>query len=673
MTETRHTFCPLDCPDTCAIEAIVENGRITRLQGNPEHPTTRGFICRKMRHYHQRIHSPDRILFPQLRTGDKGEGRFQRISWDETWSILVERLNAIRETHGGEALLPYSYAGNMGHISRWAGEPFFFRYGATRLKRTICSAAAGAAWRSHCGNRAGTPPEYAADADLIVAWGINVKTTNMHFWPIIQQSRRKGGKLVVIDPYRNKTAKAATLYLPVNPGGDAALAMGALKMVLEKGGESQRYIDHHTTGFEHLRSYIENLSWPEIETASGITRTMIEPFVDLLLRRPRCFIRIGMGLTRNTTGAMSVRAILCLAAALGLMAENRGQGVLLSSRAFFGNTDALQHPSLADQPAREVNMIHLGKALTQLQPPVFGLMVFNSNPLSAAPDTSQVRKGLLRSDLFTVVHEQVMTPTARYADLLLPATTAFENSDVYTAYGHFYMGRTAPVVPPVGEAISNFDFFQTLAQKLGYTDPPFLQSVDDRIRAYLTGLSGIDPALNVDLLEPGKWIQSVHTEPNLPMNGQPFQFSNPELAPLQAAYPCLTVNSEFGDPDLASRYLLKLITPPASDLLNSTFGDLYPNRRGRLLIHPIDATEHGIKNNDTVRVFNHRGETLRKAKVTEDTQPGLLVAEGLFWEALSSSRSGINDLTSQKCTDLGEGSTFHESRVAMALADPADC
>ncbi len=668
MIETRKTICPLDCPDTCSIVVTVENGRVTRLQGDPDHPFTRGFLCRKMRHYAERIHSSERILFPQIRIGTKGSGKFKQITWNEAWDILVTRLTDIKTSFGSEALLPYSYAGNMGHINRFAGEAFFHRYGASGLKRTICSTAAGAAWKAHCGRRTGTPPENATDADLIVAWGINIKTTNIHFWPFIQKSRKKGGKLVVIDPYRNKTAKAANLYLPVKPGGDGALALGALKVILDQGSENRQHIDNRTAGFENLEAYVKHLGWEKIEAVSGISHDQIIEFAGMLIDNPRSFIRIGIGMTRNTVGAMSVRAILCLAAALGIFKGKVGQGVLLSSGAFSGNSEALIHSSLSQKKTRQINMIQLGEALTQLKPPVHGLIIFNSNPLSVAPDASQVRKGLLREDLFTVVHEQLMTPTARYADLLLPATTSFENSDVYTAYGHFYMGTTSPVIPPLDEAISNFDFFQTLAKKMGYTDAPFLQTIEERMEAFIGGLSGIDPSIGGIDAKSGRLIRSVYADPDSATVPETFKFTCQDVGPEIPAFPCLTPATEFNDPDLLSRYPLKLITPPATHLLNSTFGERYTDDIGRLLIHPQDAAEANISTGQRVRVLNHRGTTIRKAYVTDDTPPGLIVAEGIYWETSNSDTTGINDLTSQKTTDLGEGSTFHESRAAIEAA-----
>jgi len=669
MTETRKTICPLDCPDSCGIIATIENKKITRLQGDPDHPFTRGFLCRKMRYYNDRIHSDQRILYPQIRTGKKGAGQFKRISWEEAWNLMVSELKQIQATYGGEALLPYSYAGNMGHISRWSGEPFFHRFGASRLKRTVCSTAASAAWKAHCGHRAGSPPEEAGESSLIIAWGINVKTTNIHFWPHIQQCRKKGGQLVVVDPYRNNTGNAADLYLPVKPGGDAALALGVIKQILENGLENRDTINGKTVGFEKLETYVRNLSWEVVESQSGIQKARIRAFAELLVNNPRTFIRIGMGMTRNTTGAMSVRAVLSLAAVLGLFDGKKGQGVLASSRAFFGNSETLVHSSLAKKQTREINMVQLGKALTRLKPAVHGLFVFNSNPLSIAPDASQVRKGLEREDLFTVVHEQVMTPTARYADLLLPATTSFENDDVYTAYGHFYMGITHPVIPPVGESINNFELFQELAIRMGYTDPPFSQSIHDRIGNFVKGLAGIDPSLDLSTIQDGKWIKSIHSDTTHAINQKTFHFESPDVEPGTPGFACLRPLLEFDDPDLVSRFPLKLITPPALHLLNSTFGECYLHKTGLLLIHPQDAAKYQIASGQLVQISNYRGTTIREARVTDGTQPGLVVAEGIYWENEVTGQTGINDLTSQKTTDMGEGSTFHESRVTLECID----
>ena len=389
----------------------------------------------------------------------------------------------------------------------------------------------------------------------------------------------------------------------------------------------------------------------------------------LLSTTPKTFIRIGVGLSRNSRGGMAVRAIGSLAAACGFFNGGPGQGVLLFSGAFSGDSSRLTHPELGGQDARLVNMIHLGAALTSLEPPVKALLVYNSNPLSVAPDSSMVRKGLSREDLFTVVHEQLLTPTARYADLVLPATTFLENRDLYMAYGHFYLGIAEPVIEPLGEAVSNFDFFQKLAQKLGYADEIFQQSLDQRLQGYFSTIGGLPEGFTYADYRPGDYIRSVNgLRSGSPFDGRTrvFRFLNRE-DPAIVAHPVLGPAAEFDNPDLRARFPLLLITPPNDKLLNSTFGERYQDDGGSVLIHPDDAAARGIGDGDYVSVYNGRGRVRRRAAVSADTQPGLIVAEGIYWP-VDRAAGGVNDLTSQQCSDIGGGAVFHESRVGVEPA-----
>jgi len=664
--EKKKTICPLDCPDSCGMIATVVNGRITGLNGDKDHPYTNGFICRKMRSYPKRLYGSERVLYPQVRYGKKGEGNFHRIDWDEAFDILVKRLMDIRQQHGNEAILPYSYAGNMGAVNRFAGFPFFNRLGSSRLDQTICTAAAGAGWQKQCGNRPGSAPEKALDADLIICWGINCKVTNVHFWRYVVRAKKRGCKVLVIDPYRNVTAKAADIYLPVKPGGDTALALGILKALIERHHVARKYIEEETEGFAELSDYLKKSDWQRFVARSGVGKERMEEMAELFYHHPKTFLRIGVGLTRNSRGGMAIRAITALAAALGLYGARKGRGVLLMSGAFRGIKDKLTYPSLAGETTRKVNMIQLGHALTVLDPPVKALFVYNCNPLSVSPDSAMVRKGLSREDLFTVVHEQVMTPTARYADLLLPATTFLENRDIYTSYGHFYLGVVEPVISPVGEAKSNFDLFQELALKMGFTDTPFEQSCEERVEDYLTDMEGMPTDISPSEALKGGYILSTHANQTGSFSADSkckFQF-NSDFSPTEPQIPCLMGGGEFEDVDLQSRFPFLLITPPHMDLLNSTFGERYTDRPGEVLIHPEDAADHTISDGDSVILENFRGWTTRLARLTEDTQRGLLVAEGIFWQT-KSQQNAINDLTSQKLTDMGGGATFHESRVRL--------
>lgn len=680
VTKTQQkTICPLDCPDSCGMLATVVGGKVHALDGDKEHPYTNGFICRKMRRYPERVNSSQRVLYPQLRVGKKGAGEFRRIDWDEALDIFATRLKKIQQKHGGESILPYSYAGNMGAVNRFAGYPLFHRLGTSRLDQTICFAAAGAGWKKQCGGIPGCPPENAADAELIVAWGINIKVTNVHFWQYVTAARKKGAKLLVIDPYRNQTVKSADNYLQVKPGGDSALALGVMKSLLERKLVDYNFISQETEGFKEQAAYLQSRDWALFEGESGLTKREMEGLGSLLSTSSKTFFRIGIGLSRNSRGGMAVRAISSLAAVLGLFAGGKGRGVLLSSGAFSGDKAKLTYPSLAAEPTRTINMIQLGQALTAIKPPVKAVIVYNSNPLSVNPDGAMVRRGLARDDLFTVVHEQVMTPTAKYADLLLPATTFLENLDIYTTYGHFYLGVAKPVIEPVGEAWSNFKLFQSLALKMGFDEPPFHQSCEERIVDYLDGMQGVPEGCDVQEVLSGKLVHSSYSFSDgrvLAGKQRKFSFISQGLVP-EPTMACLTAAVEFADPDMLSRYPLKLITPPHPDLLNSTFGEFYPETRGQVLVHPEDAARSKVLDGDEVILQNGRGKTSRFAKVTDDTQKGVLVAEGIFWSAEPVEQigaeeenfGGINDLTSQKLTDMGGGATFHESLVSLSRKD----
>jgi anaerobic selenocysteine-containing dehydrogenase len=674
---TQHkTICPLDCPDSCGMIATVVNGKVTDLQGDTEHPYTAGFICRKMRRYPERVYSAQRILYPQLRVGRKGAGKFRRIDWDEALDVLAGRLTATRRQYGGESILPYSYAGNMGAVNRFAGYPLFHKLATSQLDQTICSAASAAGWQKQCGSIPGCPPENAADAELIVAWGINIKVTNVHFWQYVAAARKKGAKLLVIDPYRNQTVKSADYYLQVKPGGDSALALGVMKSLIEKDLIDHDFIYGDCVGFQEQAAYLQARHWDELVKESGLSKDEIDEFGVLLTKSPRTFFRIGIGLSRNSRGAMAIRAISSLGACLGLFAGGQGRGVLLSSGSFKGEKAKLTYPSLADRSTRIVNMIHLGHALTTLDPPVKALIVYNSNPLSVNPDGVMVRRGLAREDLFTVVHEQVMTPTAKYADLLLPATTFLENLDIYTGYGHFYLGVARAAIEPVGEAWSNFKLFQSLARKMGFNDPPFQQSCEERIADYLDGMEGLPKNCDVWEVLSGRLVHSTNSCPDgrvLAHGKSKFRFLSPGPG-CEPTVACLTAAGEFADPDLQSRYPFQLITPPHPDLLNSTFGEFYSGTYGTVLVHPEDAASCSIQDGAEVLLKNGRGQTTRLARVTNDTRKGVLVAEGIFWPVggnagvfeREEAAGGINDLTSQKLTDMGGGATFHESLVSLS-------
>lgn len=657
MNTIQYSCCPLDCPDTCGLEVEIADDRLVGIRGAKNHPYTNGFICAKMRGYVSRFYDENRILYPMRRTGKKGEGTFKRISWDDAWDILVSRLTAIKNTHGSEALLPFMYAGNMGFVNRFGGHPFFHRYGASTLLETICSKTAGAGWQSHCGSYPGAEPSFAAQAKLIIAWGIDVRVTNVHFWQYIAQARKNGAKLIVIDPYENETAAKSDQHVKIRPGGDGALALGAIKYGLEKGLIDHQVVGQNTTGFALFSEQVRELSWDDIGGQTGLDRHTIAELAEQLFSRSDLFIRVGMGLTRNSRGGMAIRSITALAAVLQLFDYRPGRGILLSSNSFSIDSTILTGEAMAARPTRKINMLQLGQALNNREKPVHGLFVYNANPLTVAPDSNMVRQGLLRDDLFTVVHEQVMTPTARYADLLLPATTFLENSDIYKGYGHFYLGVVPAVLKPQGEALSNFDLFQNLARKMGYTEPLFKESLEARMLRIFSSFKGA--ATPADRLpQPGEWIRSRYQHPESTLKF-PFIVADDDDLPKMA-----TVISSVEFDIESEEYPLLLLTPPDSNLLNSTFGERFQEVDGSVLVHPQDAARFKLVGGQQVQLKNQRGEAVRTVTISERTQPGLVVAQGLYWENKENG-SGINNLTSQRLSDMGGGSLFHETRITL--------
>jgi anaerobic selenocysteine-containing dehydrogenase len=677
---THKTVCPHDCPDTCSVLATIEDGRVTACDGDPDHPFTQGFLCQKVRRYAERIYSPLRILHPMRRVGKKGEGKFARISWDEALAEIADRLNGIVAEWGGEAVLPFSYGGTLGLVQRKAGHPFFHRLGATRLKRNICDTAAEEAWRATYGTCVGTDMEGIAASDLVILWGINAVHTNVHGMRLVTQARRKGARLVVIDPYRNRTAKLADTHLMPRPGTDAALALGVANVLIREGLLDRGYIEQKTLGFDRYRREAERFPPERAAEITGIPPGSIVEFGRAYGRSRAPFLRLGNGLQRYTNGGQAIRAIICLPGLVGAFERPGGGALWETFGAFHTNFAAIEGEELQPHPTREVNMVQLGQALLTLhRPPIKGLFVYQANPAANIPDQSQVIAGLLREDLFAVVHEQVHTDTADYADILLPATTSFEHLDLYRSYGHYYLQLGRPAIPPLGEARSNWDLFRALAARMGFVEPVFHKTTEELIRGLLATDGGAGAEVTFDRLASGDPVRV-----NVPRIGNPFAggFGTPSRK-LEFAAQRLT---EQGLPDVPTyvpaleghehttpEFPLQLMTPPSKDFLNTSFGAVpgmvASEGKPLLKIHPADATARGIESDILVRVHNRRGECFLYAAVTEDVPPGVLVAESIWWSKHHPRGKGINHLTSQRLTDLGDCSTLHESLVNVEMVD----
>ena len=674
----RHSVCALDCPDTCSLLINVEDGVGSRLRGDPDHPITRGFLCGKVARYLEREYSPDRLLYPQRRTGAKGEGRFQRISWDEALDTIAARLRAAADECGPESILPYSYAGTMGLLNTGGMDRrFFHRLGASQLDRTICSAAGGAGLVASTGFKYGTEPEQIVHAKLIIAWGANILGTNVHYWPFIVEARRRGAKFYVIDPVINRTGRVADKVFHINPGSDMALALGLMHVILGEGLHDADYVAAHTSGIDELRQHAAEYTPERVEALTGIARNEIVLLAREYATTRPAFIRLNYGVQRSERGGRAVQAIAYLPALTGSWKEIGGGLTLSTSQAFRLNRTALEMPELQMQSplgreARIVNMSELGHALTALDdPPVKALVVYNSNPAAIAPNQNLVARGLRREDLFTVVLEQFQTDTADYADILLPATTFLEHTDLYLAYGHYHLQLARPALPAPGEAKSNVEVFRLLAERLGFDEPCFRDSEDDMIRGLLASDHPFVKGITIEQLDREHSVRlnvAPADEPFLPFAKGGFGTASGkcEFRPAEIEY-TPPVESRLGAAELRAKYPLEMLSSKNDDSMNSTFGYQPDTDRQTsvLWLHRDDADQRGIRNGDPVRVFNDRGEVLLRAEVDGKVRSGVVRAPSVRWAKSSANGQGINSLTSDRLTDIGGGPVFYSCLVQV--------
>ena len=686
MTKSIHkVVCPHDCPDTCVMSITVEGDRAVDLGGDPEHRFTQGFLCAKVNRYLERVYSPDRILHPMKRVGRKGEGRFARITWDEALDLVASRLQETIATHGAEAILPYSYAGNMGLLSYASMDRRFFGVlGASLLARTICSSAGGAGLKATVGKSIGFDPEAIVHSRFIVAWGANIVSSNVHLWPFIEEARRRGAILVTVDPYRSRTAEKSDRHLALLPGTDAALALGMMHVAFRDGLHDAEYLAKHTIGWKALRERAREWTPERAAATTGLTVDEVEWFARAYATTRPSAIRLNYGLNRHAGGGMAVRTIACLPAVTGAW-RDVGGGVLLSTSGTFPtNAEALERPDLVRPGTRTLNMNQLGRVLTdaRLDPPVKALFVYNSNPAAVAPDQESVRRGLLREDLFTVVHELFATDTVDFADVVLPATTTLEHYDIHKAYGHLYLSLSKPAIAPVGESLPNTELFRRLAARMGL-DHPCLRETDEEMARQAMHWDHPNLAdVSFERLEREGSVRLSVSDPHAPFaeGGFPTPSGKCELLaesleargldPLAGYVP--PRESVLSAPELARKYPLAFISPPAHHFLNSTFSaqPVFVRREGEpsLTIHPSDATARGIAGGQMVRVFNDRGAFLAKADVSDAARPGLVVGLSIWWAKMCPGGRNANAVTGQELTDMGGGATFYDVLVDVAPA-----
>ena len=668
--------CPHDCPDTCALVTTVVDGVAVKVQGNPEHAPTDGVLCAKVSRYPERTYHPERLLHPLRRVGPKGSGRFEQVSWDEALGDIARRLSDIA-ARDPQAILPYSYCGTMGLVQgEGMAARFFHRLGASLLDRTICASAGAAGLVYTLGGKVGMKVEFFTESRLILIWGSNVITSSVHFWRLAQEAKRRGAKLVCIDPRRTETAEKCHEHLQILPGTDAALALALMHELVVNDWLDHDYIERHTLGWDALRERAMRWSPERAAAVCGIPAQQIRDLArDYGTTKPAA-IRLNYGMQRVRGGGNAARAIACLPALTGAW-RHRAGGLLLSSSGWStADRAALQRPDLlAGRAPRVINMSTIGDDLLRPASATFGprveaVVVYNSNPVAVAPESARVVQAFGREDLFTVVLEQFQTDTADYADYILPATTQLEHWDLHTAYGHTDVMLNRPAIAPLGEARPNTQVFRELARRMGFDEPCFEDGDEAMCR------QGCGDRIDFDeLLDKGFTA--------LPVPDAPFA---------EGRFPTVSGRCEFfsaalarqgldGLPDhlpnyepagASQRHPLAMISPPARNFLNSTFVNLKSlrdiEREPLLEIHPADAQPRGIESGAVVRVFNERGEYHCKAQVSERARPGVVNGLGIWWRKFGLAGTNVNQLTSQRLTDMGGGPVFYDCLVDVQRA-----
>ena len=666
--------CPHDCPDTCALLTTVENGRATKVQGNPAHPMTDGVLCTKVSRYAERTYHPERVLQPLKRVGPKGSGQFEPVSWDTALDDIAARLQAIA-ARDPQAILPYSYAGTMGLVQ---GESmsarFFHQLGASLLDRTICASAGAEALTQTLGNKVGMKVQFFAESKLILIWGSNSIGSNLHFWRIAQEAKRQGARLVCIDPRKTETADKCHEHIALRPGTDAALALALMHELIVNGWLDQDYIDRYTLGWPSLRE--RALQWPPERAAEvcGVPVAQIRQLArDWGTTQPAA-IRLNYGMQRVRGGGNAVRAVACLPALTGAWRYRAG-GLLMSSSGHFPvRRAALQRPDLlGERRPRTLNMSTIGddllcEASADFGPKVEALVVYNSNPVAVAPESGKVVQGFGREDLFTVVLEHFKTDTADYADYILPATTQLEHWDIHTTYGHTDVLLNRPAIAPVGEARTNTDIFRALAARMGFDDACFSETDEQLCRMAIGDEKDFEVLLQ-------------HGFASLPVPDAPFaqggfptpsgrcEFFSQRLADMgQDGLPDHVPNYELATEQ--GPYPLAMISPPARNFLNSTFVNVQSLRdieaEPVLEMHPEDAAARGIQDGAVVRVFNDRGSYHCKARLNQRARLGVVNGLGVWWRKLGLNGTNVNELTSQHLTDMGRAPVFYDCAVQVA-------
>jgi anaerobic selenocysteine-containing dehydrogenase len=696
--------CPHDCPDTCAFLYHVKDGKLVDVTGDPEHPMTRGGLCVKLNGFAEHHYNPHRLLYPMKRTGAKGSGAYERISWDEALAEIKRRWTDIIAADGAQAIMPHVYLGHQGTLNGLtAGDAFFNRLGSSIAEKTYCESGSSTAWIMTVGPSGGLDLESLAYAKYIIVWGMNMISTNLHAWPFILDAQKKGAKVVVIDPVRTRTAKAADWHIAIKPGTDGALALGMMNVIIAEGLVDHDYVEKYTLGFDELKARAADYPPERVAGITGIPADDIRKLAREYATTQPAAIRQGVAIERSRGGGQAIRAITCLPALVGAWRHVGGGTAEMPIWEFPTRFDRICRPDFIKPGTRVINELELGAALTGelgLDPPIKSLFVYNSNPVSQAPAQAKIIEGLMREDLFTVASELFITDTARYADILLPATMQGEQYDLMVTWGHLYMMLNQPAIPAPGECIPNVELFRRLAKTMGFDDAYWDMSDDEMLLDFYDWSSPQLEGITLDLLKDKGYMRlnvgdadkrAPHANGNfktasgkcelkssatanfvVPVWRSMYEGMQPgePIDPLPDYIP--PYESPESNPELAQRYPLRMVSPKPHAFLNTQYGneERQQVRQGeqKVLLHPADAHARGIANASVVRVFNDRGAFEGLAELSEDLMPGLVMANVGYWPSLNRSGTSVNSISSDKHCTLGQAGSYSDNLVQVAAA-----
>lgn len=675
-----HGVCPHDCPDCCSLLSLVRGGRLISIAGDPSHPVTRGFLCRKFARAPERVYASDRLRYPMIRTGKKGDGRFRRSTWREALAIIAGRWREILTSRGGEGILPFFGSGTEGLVNgRIAGRRFFNRLGSLQLQRTICTKNGRDGFRYTMGSSMGADARAVANNRLIIEWGANTVSTSIHHHALVAEARHRGARHVIVNPVRGRGSDTADLVLQPIPGTDAALALGVMQILISGGWYDADFVERYTIGFDRLVERVRQYPLDRVAALTGIAAADIRQFADLYASCRPSMIYVGPGCQRHTNGAMTLRALSCLPALVGAW-RDRGAGLYYPTSTIFPlDLSRLEGEALRPAPPQSYNMIDLGRLLDGKDMGIRSLFVFNGNPAVTLFNQNRLRRGLAREDLFMVVHDLYLTDTARFADVLLPACTSFEYADLFVSYYHFGVLLNRPAIKPVAQCRSNLETFAALAGAMGFRDACFGQDAWQIIEQILALDEPALRGLTLERLIGEGWCPSTLSGAHAFVDAGRFptatgriEFYSADmeragLDPLPAYVP--PQESRDATPELARKFPLYFLTPAARAALNSNYAQHARNKHGNhgpeLLIHPDDAGARKIHAGDSVRVFNHRGACHLRAEVTAAVRPGVVASHGLAWDHQYPGDSNANHTTPDFTGDIGGGSAFNSNLVEV--------